>query len=81
MLNCKQVVERADHLLAGEMPWRQRVGVWLHLAICDHCRRYLRQLRQLLAALPHLRRRATDAEIDAVMAKLRDTGADDKAAG
>lgn len=71
MLSCKQVVDRADHLLANEMPWRQRAGVFFHLAICVHCRRYVRQLRVLLAALPHLRRRATDAQVDAVMARLQ----------
>ncbi len=70
MLSCKQVVDRADHLLAGELPWRQRASVFFHLVICVHCRRYLRQLRVLLGALPHLRQRATEAQVDAVMARL-----------
>lgn len=77
MLSCKQVVDRADHLLAGEMPWRQRAGVFFHLVICVHCRRYMRQLRALLAALPHLRPRATEAQVDAVMARLHQPDAAD----
>lgn len=77
MLSCKQVVDRADHVLAGELPWRQRVGVWVHLAICVHCRRYLRQLRVLLPALPHLRQRASEAQVDAVMARLQRTSSND----
>lgn len=77
MLSCKQVVDRTDHLLAGEMPWRQRLGIFAHLALCVHCRRYLRQVRVLLAALPHLRPRATEAQIDAVMARLHQPDAAD----
>lgn len=77
MLSCKQVVDRADHVLAGELPWRQRAGVFVHLVICVHCRRYLRQLRVLLGALPHLRQRASDAQVDAVMARLQRTSSND----
>lgn len=67
MLSCKQVVDHSDHLLAGEVSRRQRLAIYLHLLICVHCRRYLRQLRLMLAALPRLRRRAEDSEVDAVM--------------
>lgn len=71
MLSCKQVVSDADHLLAGEVTRRQRLAIGLHLLICIHCRRYLRQLRLLLGALPHLRRRTEAEQVDAVMARLQ----------
>lgn len=71
MLSCKQVVDDAEHLLAGEVSLRRRLAIRLHLLICVHCRRYLRQLQLLLAALPHLRGRARPEQVDAVMARLR----------
>lgn len=70
MLSCKQVVDSADALLARELPWRRRLGIYVHVAVCAHCRRYLRQLRTLLTTLPHLRGRATEAQVDAVMARI-----------
>lgn len=75
MLSCKNVVDDADRLLAGELTLRQRLAVRLHLLICVHCRRYLHQLKLLLRALPHLRRRASEAEVDAVMARIDRDGA------
>lgn len=71
MLSCKQVVDHSDQLLAGEVSRRQRLAIYLHLLICVHCRRYLRQLRLLLKALPRLRRRAEESEIEAVMQRLQ----------
>lgn len=71
MLSCKQVVDDADHLLAGEVTFRRRLSIRLHLLICVHCRRYLRQLKLLLAALPHLRGRTRPEQVDAVMAQVR----------
>ena len=71
MLSCKQVVDRADALIAGEMTLRQRCAVWYHMAICVNCRRYLRQLKLLLRTLPRLRRRAETEQVEAVMERLR----------
>ena len=72
MLSCKQVVDRADALIAGEMTLRQRWAMWYHLVVCVNCRRYLRQLKLLLQALPRLRRRATPEQVDRVMQRLRE---------
>lgn len=71
MLSCKQVVDRADALIAGEMTRRQRCAMWYHLVVCVHCRRYLRQLKLLLQTLPCLRRRAEAEQVEAVMQRLR----------
>ncbi len=71
MLSCKQVVDDADHLLAGEVTLRRRLSIRLHVLMCVHCRRYLRQLQLLLAALPHLRARTRPEQVDAVMAQVR----------
>ncbi|WP_323773507.1 zf-HC2 domain-containing protein [Alcanivorax sp.] len=53
MLKCKDVVEKADALVDGSpLTWRERLAMRLHLLICHHCRRYVRQLRALLHHLP-----------------------------
>jgi putative zinc finger protein len=51
MISCREFEKRSSALLDRELPWRQRVEVWLHLLVCVYCRRYLRQLRLVIAAL------------------------------
>lgn len=41
----------ANAYLERELGWRQRLRVGLHLLICDDCRRYVAQLRALVALL------------------------------
>lgn len=45
MLKCRDVLEQADAYLANEMTSWQRVGFRMHLGLCRHCRRYLKNLR------------------------------------
>ena len=66
MLKCREVVIYADHLLAGELTVVQRLQLRLHLLLCDHCRRYIRQLRVLVGALQRLGAR-TSADIAAAI--------------
>ena len=52
MLKCKEVVEKADALVDGtSLSWRERFALRLHLMMCHHCRRYVRQLQSLVASL------------------------------
>ncbi len=52
MLKCNEVVERADELVDGTpLSFRQRWALRLHLMMCHHCRRYVRQLRMLVKSL------------------------------
>ncbi len=47
MMSCRDV---AEMLSTGEMdqaPFRSRVAVWMHLAMCRHCRAFRDQLRRL----------------------------------
>ena len=45
MLKCKEVVDRADALVDGTpLSWRERFALRMHLLMCHHCRRYVRQL-------------------------------------
>jgi predicted anti-sigma-YlaC factor YlaD len=56
MLTCRELVQsRASDYLDGQLNWRARAGVRFHLLLCNHCRRFLRQLqllRRLLGAWP-----------------------------
>lgn len=51
MLTCREVVARSSALLEGELGFRERLAVRLHLAMCKHCRRFLRQLTLLVESL------------------------------
>ncbi len=54
MLSCRDVSEQASDLLEGRAPWSVRAGARLHLLMCRHCYRYLRQLRLTKAVLGHV---------------------------
>lgn len=52
MLKCKDVVDKADALVDGSsLSWREHAAMRLHLLICHHCRRYVRQLQELVTSL------------------------------
>ena len=50
MLTCKDVSKLVSESLEHELPFRQRLGVRIHLMMCSLCRKYNRQsllLREL----------------------------------
>lgn len=68
MLSCKQVASQAGDITRHRLPtWRQRLGVWLHLLVCHHCRRYLRQVRLMQAFLQRRQRQQQDEEAAAAV--------------
>ncbi|MGV3498401.1 MAG: zf-HC2 domain-containing protein [Hydrogenophaga sp.] len=58
---CKQVsallIAREDRAL----PWTDRVGLRLHLAICEACPRFERQVLAMREAMGHWRHYADDS--------------------
>lgn len=72
MLKCRELVAQSDALLAGELSWRQRLSMRMHLFMCRHCRRYVNQLKRLLRAIPGMHGRADEAEVEKVMRRIRD---------
>lgn len=70
MLSCREVVDSADQLLDGALNRRQRLAMKMHLLMCHHCRRYVRQLRALLQAAPFMHSQASDNEVLEVMANI-----------
>ncbi len=67
MLSCREVVRDSDLLLAGELPWQRRLSLKMHLLMCHHCRRYVRQLRVLIRAVPFMHGKASDEEVSEIM--------------
>lgn len=70
MLKCRDVPAEAEALLDGELSFGQRMALRFHLFMCGPCRRYLRQLRVLLGAVPHMHGEASDEEVDKVLKHL-----------
>ncbi len=63
MLTCRDLTEQCTDYLEGRLPFGQRLGFQLHLAMCRHCRAYLRQLRATIHALGRLPTEAMPAEL------------------
>jgi hypothetical protein len=51
VLKCRDVSELATDYMERALPWRQWLGVRLHLLLCDMCRAYIDQLRKTAALL------------------------------
>ncbi len=56
MPSCHEVQTNLTEYLEGTLPWRRRLGIWLHLLLCRVCAGVLRGLQALpwvgKAALP-----------------------------
>jgi hypothetical protein len=74
LLKCRNIVDDADLLVARELPWQRRMEIQLHLLFCTHCRRYVRQLRPLINAVPFMHSKATDQEVSDIMKKCSESG-------
>jgi predicted anti-sigma-YlaC factor YlaD len=54
MLSCKELTELATAYLEGDLTWRERTGVQVHLWMCRHCRIYVDQMRKVIGLLRRL---------------------------
>lgn len=45
MLSCRDLAEIATEFTEGKLPFRRRVELHLHMAMCRGCRRFVDQLR------------------------------------
>lgn len=72
MLKCRDIHRLGDAYVDGSLPWQAQLSVRVHILLCVHCRRYLRQLRRLLKAMPHVHHHASDDEVGEVMRRLRE---------
>jgi anti-sigma factor RsiW len=71
-LSCKEVVELINDWLEGRLPLAERTDFELHLAFCEGCAEYLRQLRQTKKAAERLgEEELPDQTRDALLAAFR----------
>jgi len=58
MMGCRDATRLASKALDTSLTLRERLGLWMHVRMCEGCRRYraqLRRLRDLIrAGLGHL---------------------------
>jgi hypothetical protein len=47
MMKCRDVATLVSSGQVGDQPFSRRMGVWFHLMMCQHCRRFWRQVRVL----------------------------------
>jgi hypothetical protein len=55
MISCKEASRLLSQGQDAELPWLARVRLRLHLAACDACTRFSRQLRFMRDALARYR--------------------------
>lgn len=65
MYSCHDISEKVGAHIDGELAVHERAQIWLHLAICVHCRRFIRQF----AATVGLMRLRAAAEPDDLQAQ------------
>ena len=72
MITCRHVYESASDYVEGPVNLRERLLLFVHLVICKHCRRYIRQLKAVIgiaAVIPPMQE-PTEAEIDILARRL-----------
>ena len=69
MLRCRDLVDHSSDYLDGQLRLGEVIGVRAHLAICGHCRRFIRQLRLSQAVLRQMPERSV-AELDSLAERL-----------
>ncbi len=72
MITCKGVSDLASDYLEGPTTFVQRFRFRLHLSTCNHCRRYLTQLKLIIGVAQKFSQpsKSSDEEIEALVEKL-----------
>jgi anti-sigma factor RsiW len=71
-LSCQELVELVTDYLEGRLSWSDRRRVEDHLKGCEHCTRYLAQMRATIAATGRLREEDLSSEAkDALLEAFR----------
>lgn len=72
MLKCKDIGYLSSDYIDGNMTTSQRMSLRLHITICGHCRRFIRQFNLLHKTLPQYRFiEPDDQQIDVWISALK----------
>lgn len=47
MKNCKETSQLVTQSLDRRLTWNERIGMRIHLAFCDNCARFMKQMQLL----------------------------------
>lgn len=50
MLRCQEAAQLVSESMDRELPFRQRIGLWMHLSMCRLCAGFARHVRLLRRA-------------------------------
>jgi len=67
LLTCREVTEDADDYLAGDLAWWARLQFRMHLFMCRHCRRYMKQVEAAIRLVQQPLERPAPAMEKAIM--------------
>jgi len=75
MLSCHDLANKvASDYVDSHLRWHERAKVRLHLAICDNCRRFIKQLKLVRAVIGQREYKSsappTDAQLQQLAAQL-----------
>ena len=75
MPSCKDVTKHSSDYLDRQLPWWKRIGYWLHLLMCVHCRRYIDQLKLTITTLGQTQEAAppeiSEQQVQDIVAKMQ----------
>jgi predicted anti-sigma-YlaC factor YlaD len=72
MLTCQQTTRLVTDYLEGTLSWKDVIRFQLHIGMCMHCRRYLRDMKVTVRTLGMLPRGAVpQATMDALLERFR----------
>lgn len=69
MAECKDIAEEASDLLNGDLPFRRRIALHLHILYCTCCKNYIQQLKQTISTISVLRPKEKDDTDKSALAK------------
>ncbi|MFT6914430.1 MAG: putative anti-sigma-YlaC factor YlaD [Motiliproteus sp.] len=71
MLKCREIVAQSSTYLGHELPFGRRLQYRMHLLMCHHCRRFIRQFGAAIKMTRQLSEPAVSAaQVEAVIGKV-----------
>ena len=61
MLTCQEVTAKASLMVDGELGFRERIAMRMHLMMCANCRRFARQFKALVSSMASHNRLESEA--------------------
>lgn len=72
MMSCREITELVTAYAEGQLRLADRIRFTMHIGMCRHCRRYVRQLRATAKALGKLPPPEIPADLEAELLRRFD---------